>query len=69
MKSETPHIALARGPPLWDDCGDALAGEGTQIGPHCAISWDVAVQPAPDFDVDQRINWSVSKAAISAATG
>ena len=30
---EPPCIAPARGPPLWDDC-DALAAEGTQIGPQ-----------------------------------
>jgi hypothetical protein len=39
------------------DCGDALAGDGTKIGPDWAISWVVAAQPVPDFDVDQRINW------------
>jgi len=22
-----------------------------------AISWDVAAQPAPDFEVNQRVNW------------
>lgn len=33
VESEPPHIAPARGPPLWNDCGDAMAGEGTQIGP------------------------------------
>ena len=22
-----------------------------------AIPWDVAAQPAPDFEVDQRVNW------------
>jgi len=27
--------------------------DGAQIEPD----WDLAVQPAPDFDVDQRINW------------
>jgi hypothetical protein len=47
--SEPPHMAPARGPPMWDGC-DAQAGEGTQIGPD----WDLAAQPAPDFDVDQR---------------
>jgi hypothetical protein len=28
-------------------------GEGSQIGPD----WDLAAQPAPDYEVDQRINW------------
>jgi hypothetical protein len=51
VESQPPHIAPARGPPLWDDC-DAQAGEGTQIEPD----WDLAAQPAPDYEVDQRIN-------------
>jgi hypothetical protein len=49
---EPPRIAPARGPPLWDDCG-ALAAEGTQIGPD----WDLVAQPAPDYEVEQRIHW------------
>jgi hypothetical protein len=28
-------------------------GEGTQIEPD----WDMAAQPTPEFDVDQRVNW------------
>jgi hypothetical protein len=51
VESQPPPIAPARGPPLWDDC-DAQAGEGTQIEPD----WDLAAQPAPDYEVDQRIN-------------
>ena len=47
-----PRIAPGRGPPLWDDC-DARVGEGVEVAPD----WDPAAQPAPDFDVDQRINW------------
>ena len=31
--------------PMWDD--------GARIEPDC----DLAAQPAPDFDVDQRVNW------------
>jgi hypothetical protein len=27
--------------------------DGVQIEPD----WDLAAQPAPDFEVDQRINW------------
>ena len=50
--SEPPRIAPARGPPLWEDC-DAWAGEGSQIGQD----WDLAAQPAPDYEVDQRANW------------
>ena len=45
-------MSPARGPPLWDDCGDARMGEGVEVEPH----WDLAAQPAPDFDVDQRVN-------------
>ena len=40
VDSEPPHIAPARGPPLWEDC-DALQGEGSQIGPD----WHLAAQP------------------------
>jgi hypothetical protein len=39
-------------PLLWDDCG-AQTDDGTQIEPD----WDLVVQPAPEFDVDQRVNW------------
>jgi hypothetical protein len=57
MDSEPPHIAPARGPPLWDDCGDAQMDDGAQTEPDWATDWDGAAQPAPDFEVDQRINW------------
>ena len=53
VDSEPPHIAPARGPPLWDECGGAQMDDGAQIEPN----WDLAAQPAPDFEVDQRINW------------
>ena len=53
VDSELPHISPARGPPLWDDC-DAQTDEGAQNEP---ADWDLAAQPAPDFEVDQRINW------------
>ena len=52
VASKPPHIAPARGLPLWEDF-DAQVGEGSQIEPD----WDIAAQPAPDFDVDQRVNW------------
>jgi hypothetical protein len=52
VQSEPPNIAPARGPPLWEDC-DAQAGEGSQGEPD----WDLVGQPAPDYEVDQRINW------------
>ncbi len=66
VDSEPSEIALARGSPLWDK-RDALADEGTQIGPDWATNWDEAAQPASDFEVDQRIHWWGSEAAISAA--
>jgi len=31
----------------------AQMGEGVQTEPD----WDLAAQPAPDFDADQRVNW------------
>ena len=52
VDSEPPRISPARRPPLWDDC-DAQAGEEVQIEPD----WDLAAQPAPDYEVDQRVNW------------
>jgi len=53
VDSEPPHISPARGPPLWDDCSDAQTDEGVHIEPD----WDLAAQPAPDFEVDQRVSW------------
>ena len=52
VESEPPKISPARGPPLWGDC-DAQQGEGTQVEPD----WDLAAQPAPDYEMDQRITW------------
>ena len=49
---EPPHIAPAREPPLWCGC-DAQTDEGVRIDPD----WDLAAQPTPDFEVDQRVNW------------
>jgi len=49
---QPPHISPARGPPLWEG-GDAQMDDGVQSEPD----WDLAAQPAPDYDVDQRINW------------
>jgi hypothetical protein len=53
VDSEPPHISPARRPPLWEDCGDAQMDDGAQSEPD----WDLAAQPAPDFEVDQCINW------------
>ena len=57
VDSEPPHISPARGPPLWDDCSDAQMDDRMHIEPDWATDWDGAAQPAPDFEVDQRINW------------
>ena len=53
VDSEPPHISPACGPPLWDNCSDAQMDDGAQTEPD----WDLAAQPAPDFEVDQRISW------------
>ncbi len=50
--SAPPKIAPARGPPLWAEC-DAQAGEGSQNEPD----WELAGQPAPNLEIDQRVNW------------
>jgi len=52
VDSQPPHISPARGPPLWDD-SDAQTDDAAQI----ASDWDLAAQPAPDYEVDQRVNW------------
>jgi len=52
VDSQPPHISPARGPPLWDDC-DAQMDDGVHIDPD----WDLAAQPAPDYEADQRVNW------------
>ena len=52
VQTEPPNIAPARVPPLWEDC-DAQMGEGVQVEPD----WDLAAQPAPYHELDQRINW------------
>ncbi len=58
VDSQPPQISPARGPPLWDDCSDAQMDDGAQIEPaDWATEWDGAAQPAPDFEVDQRVSW------------
>ena len=52
VPAEPPCISPARGPPLWEDC-DAQVGEAAQVDPD----WDLAAQPAPDYEVDQRVTW------------
>ena len=51
--SEPPRISPARGPALWGGCGDAQMDDGVQSEPD----WDMAAQPVPDYEVDQRVNW------------
>ena len=66
VESEPPNITPARGPPLWDDfdaqIGDRVYTASDQIEPnrmdsYAATGWDDAAQLAPDFEVDQRVNW------------
>jgi hypothetical protein len=52
VDSQPPHTTPARGPPLWDEC-DAQMSDGVEVEPD----WDMAAQPAPDYEVAQRINW------------
>ena len=56
VDSEPPHIAPARGPPLWDDC-NAQTVEGVAVEPDWAAEWDRAAQTAPDYEVDRRTGW------------
>ena len=53
VEPNPPRISPARGPPLWDDCGDAQMGDGIAVEPD----WDLAAQPGPDYEADLRINW------------
>jgi len=39
--------------------------EGVAVEPD----WDLAAQPAPDYEVDQRINWWVGKTATALLRG
>lgn len=49
---QAPRSTPARGPPLWDDW-DAPVNEGVEA----LQDWGMAAQPAPDYQVDQRVNW------------
>jgi hypothetical protein len=54
VDSEPPRLSPARGPPLWEGCeADAQRGEEGQTEPD----WDLAGQPARDYEVDQRLSW------------
>jgi len=52
VDSQPPHISPAHGPPLWEGC-DAQMDDAVPSEPD----WDLAAQPAPDYELDQRINW------------
>ena len=52
VESQPPPIAPARGLPLWEDC-DAQPDDAV----HGEPDWDLAAQPAPDYEPDQRVNW------------
>jgi hypothetical protein len=56
VDSQPPHISPAHGPPLWVDC-DAQMGDVVEGQPDWATDWDGVAQPAPDYEVDQRVNW------------
>lgn len=47
-----PHISSAHEPSLWQGC-DAQLDDAAR----CKLDWDLAAQPAPDYELDQRINW------------
>jgi hypothetical protein len=64
VQAEPLNIAPSRVPPLWEGC-DAPVGEGIESEPD----WDLAGQPAPDYEVDQRINWRLGEAAIQTRYG
>lgn len=52
VNAQAPRITPTHGPPLWDAC-EAQVGEGVDGEP----GWDACIQTAPDYQVDQRINW------------
>jgi hypothetical protein len=45
-------ISPACGPPLWEQC-DVQISDEMPGGPD----WDLAAQSAPDYEVDQGVNW------------
>ena len=55
-------ISIKRAVKLYRSSGaavkcDAQVDDGVQSEPDWATDWDGAAQPAPDFEVDQRISW------------
>ena len=55
VDSQAAGISPARGPPLWDEC-DAQIGQGVEVEPDWVSDWDEAAQPAPDCEIDRRVN-------------
>ena len=64
VEPEPSNMSPARGPSLWDAC-NAPVGEGVEREPY----WDLAAQPAPEFDVDQRVNWWLNETASQVRCG
>jgi hypothetical protein len=56
VESSPPKISKARGPPLWDACGDAC-DETESVDYFDAEPDRDVVQHGPDEDVDQSENW------------
>jgi hypothetical protein len=60
----TTQQVIALLPPLpgegWDGCAEAQIDEGVEAEPD----WGLAAQSAPDYEVDQPINWRLGKASI-----
>ena len=54
--SRPPRITPARGPPLWDEFDVALAAR-EDAGAEAHQEWDPSAQSAPEYQVDQRIDW------------
>ena len=48
--TQPPTISPARGPPLWEAAMTAKEE-------HNEPQYDLAAQPAPEFQFDQRISW------------
>lgn len=51
VEPEPPRVTPARELPLWDEC-DAQTVDGV----HGEADWDVAAEPAPDYEVNQRVS-------------
>jgi hypothetical protein len=53
VDGEASRITPARGPPLWEDCGEQEPGEGVDI----EQDWDMTNQSPPDYPDDLRTTW------------